>query len=69
MYHRRMHRASTIGSRDEPRVVELVLVGHDVRVRVRRHREVPLADDLADPSPRHAAQVFEGDPSVPQVVR
>jgi hypothetical protein len=39
-----------------------------VRVRVRRHREVALADELADPRPRDAAQVHEADPTVTQIV-
>ena len=40
-----------------------------MRVRVRCHGEVALADVLADPRPRHAAQVQEGDSSVTEVVR
>jgi hypothetical protein len=54
---------------EELRVVELRLVGEDVRVRVRRHGEVALTDLLADPSPRDALRVEERDPPVTQVVR
>ena len=51
------------------RVVELGLVREHVAVRVRRDREAALADELADPRPRHAAQVQQADPAVAQVVR
>ena len=41
----------------------------DVRVGVGGHREVALADELADPRPGHAAQVQQRDPAVAEVVR
>jgi hypothetical protein len=46
-----------IRSRRAFRVVELALVGEHVRVRVRRHREIPLAHRLAERRPRHPAEV------------
>jgi hypothetical protein len=63
------HGASLGASSEERHVVEFLLVGEDVRVGVRRHGEVPLPDELADPRPGFAAQVKERDPPVAQVVR
>ena len=54
---------------EEGRVVELGLIGQDVRVCVGSDREVALADALSDPGLRHAAEVQERDPAVPEVVR
>ena len=48
-------------------VREFGFVGQDVRVCVRGHREIPLPNVLADPSPRDAAQVLERDPAVTEV--
>jgi hypothetical protein len=48
----------------EFRVVQLALVGQDVRVRIRRHREVALSDVLTDPRPRRAAQMHKRDAAV-----
>lgn len=56
-------------AREEVAVVELALVDEHVRVRVRRGREVPLPDPLADPRPGHPAEVEQRDAPVPQVVR
>lgn len=54
--------------REELRVVELLLVGEDVRVGVRRDREVALTDELGDPRPRHTAQVKERYAAMAKVV-
>jgi hypothetical protein len=43
--------------REEFAVVELDLVDHDVRVDVRGHGEVFLADELSDARPRNAARM------------
>jgi hypothetical protein len=60
--------ADHVSSGHERGVLDLGLIDEDVRVRVRRHREVALADELADPRPRDAAQVHEADPTVTQIV-
>ena len=49
---------------EQGRVVEFRLVQHHVRVDVRGRREVPLADELADPRPGDTAQVEERDAAV-----
>jgi hypothetical protein len=46
-------------------VVELGLIDEDVRVGVRRHGEVTLANELADARPRHATQMQQRYPPVP----
>jgi hypothetical protein len=56
-------------TREQSRVVELRLVGEDVRVRVCGDRERALTDELAGAGPRHTAQVEERDAPMPQVVR
>ena len=50
-------------------VVEFGLVSEDMRVGVIGHRQVALADELADPRPRCAAEVQQADPPEAQVVR
>ena len=63
-------RSSQHGSgADELPVVELPLVHEHVRVRVRGDGEVALPDVLADPGPRHAAEVQQGNAPVPEIVR
>jgi hypothetical protein len=61
--------ASAAGLTGEARVeVDLAVVDEDVRIGVRGHGQVPLADVLPDPCPSHAAQVKEADPTMPDVV-
>ena len=50
-------------------VLELVLVGDDVRVGARGRHEVVVADKLPDPRPGDAGQVEEGDAPMAEVVR
>ena len=68
--HRGLHRTSA--SRrfsKESAVIELLLVGQNVRVRVGGDGEVALTDVLPDPGPRRAAEVPERDPAVAEIVR
>src|SRR5690349_428378 len=53
---------------EQARVVQLGLVGEDVRVRVRGHRQVALTYEFPDPGPGDAAQVLERDAPVTEVV-
>ena len=46
-----------MGSGEQVRVVELCLVGEDVRVRLGRHGERALSDVNSDRRPRDAAEV------------
>ena len=50
-------------------VVQLALVDEDVRVRLRAHEEMLLADELADPRPGHSAQVEQRDAPMPEIAR
>lgn len=54
---------------DEHAVVDLRLIAPDVGVRVRRDRQVALADVLPDPRPRGAPEVEEGDTVMTKVMR
>jgi hypothetical protein len=58
-----------MGSDEQVGVVELRLIAEHMGIRVRCHRQVPLADELANPGPRNAAQMQEADPSMPQIMR
>lgn len=58
-----------MASDEQPLVVELRFIAENMAVHARCHRQVPLADELADPGPRNAAQVQETDPPMPQIVR
>jgi hypothetical protein len=53
---------------EQPRVVQLRLVGEDVRVGVRGHREVSLPHVLPDSRPGDAAEVEERDPPVAEIM-
>jgi hypothetical protein len=53
---------------EQLRAVDLQGIDHDVGVRVRRHREVPLSDLAADLGPGDALLMQERDPAVAQVV-
>ena len=55
--------------RQQPGVVQLALIGDDVRVRPGRCHQVVVADELADPGPRHPAHVEQADAAVAQIVR
>jgi hypothetical protein len=59
----------TRGVREELGVVELTLVGQDVRVGVSRYGEVPLADPFADPRPGESLRVEQRNAPVAEVVR
>lgn len=56
-------------SRRPGAVIELGLVGADARIDVGRDRDVPLADEFAEPRPRQALEVEQADSPMPQVVR
>ncbi len=64
---------STICSRavafEQLSVLELGLVGKNVRVRVRGHGEVALSDELTYAGPADAAQVLKRDAPMAQVMR
>src|SRR6266511_3316631 len=64
---------STICSRavafEQLSVLELGLVGKNVRVRVRGHGEVALSDELTYAGPADAAQVHKRDAPMAQVMR
>ena len=56
-------------SADKHRVVELLLVREDVRVRPRGRDEIRVSDEFSDPRPRHPAQMEERDATMPEIVR
>lgn len=55
-----------MGSGEQFRVVEFGLAGDDMCVGACRRNEIIVADELADPSPRHSAQVKQRDTPMPQ---
>jgi hypothetical protein len=52
----------------EGRVVELALVGDDLRVGAGRSDEVVVTDEYADPCPRHVAEVEQRQAPVRKIV-
>jgi hypothetical protein len=50
-------------------VVHFALVSDHMRICAGRRDQVVMADELADPRPRHPAQVEQRDAAVTQVVR
>jgi hypothetical protein len=63
-----LHAPSTRGHQ-KVRVIDLELVGKDMRVRIRRHCKVALPDVLADPRPRDARRMQKRASPVAEVVR